>query len=194
MGEENGEADRGGVTRLLLRLRDGDPAAEAALAPIVYAELKRRAQHLMVREWNGHSMQATMLVNDAYMALVHADGIDWESRGHFYSVAARVMRRLLVDRARSRARDKRGGGVRPEPFDDASMVSLDRDDDVLRVNEALERLAAVNERHAEIVTLRFFGGLGMDEIAEALGVPKRSLERDWTFIKAWLRRELSSER
>lgn len=183
---------RSRVTALLREAKDGDEAAREALAPLVYAELKRRAQQLMRREGDAHSMQATMLVNDAFMSLVDADDVDWASRGHFFALASRVMRRMLVDRARARVRDKRGGGARHESIDETVVVSVGRDEDVLRVEAALEGLTEVDPRQAEIVTMRFFGGLGMDEIAAVLGISKRSVEREWTLIKAWLRRELSA--
>lgn len=192
MGETDEAGQQSEVTVLLQRVKTGDESAREALAPLVYAELKRRAEQLMRREGNAHSMQATMLVNDAFMRLVGTDAVDWESRGHFFALASNVMRRALVDRARARTRDKRGGGARREELDEGRVVSIERDEDVLQLEEALKHLAEVDPRQAEIVTMRFFGGMGMDEIAQALGTPKRTIEREWTLIKAWLRRELST--
>ncbi len=192
MGDGGDREARAEVTALLRRVKAGDKAAREQLAPLVYSDLKLRAEQLMRREANAHTVQATMLVNDAFMQLTDAGGVDWESRGHFLALASRVMRRVLVDRARARARDKRGGGARHVELDDAIVVSAARDDDVLRVEQALESLAALDPRQADIVTMRFFGGMGMDEIAHVLGTSKRSLEREWTLVKAWLRRELSA--
>jgi RNA polymerase sigma factor (TIGR02999 family) len=192
MVEESETPERANVTALLHRMKDGDDEARDELAPFVYAELKRRAQALMRREGNAHSVQATMLVNDAFMQLVDADNVDWESRGHFFALASRLMRRVLVDRARARARDKRGGDAVHLNLEETVVVSVARDEDVLRVEEALQSLAEVDPRHAEIVTMRFFGGMTVEEIATTLGMSKRNIEREWTFIKAWLRRALSA--
>lgn len=191
MNLEREVPDRAHVTVLLQRVKRGDTGARDELAPLVYAELKRRARNLLRREAAGHSWQPTMLVNDAYMRLIDSDQVDWESRGHFFALASRVMRRVLVDRARARTRDKRGGGARPEAFDETRVVSAAHDEDVLRVEQAMRTLAEVDPQQAEILTMRFYGGMEMDEIAEALGMSKRSLEREWTLIKAWLRRELA---
>ena len=180
------------VTLLLRKARTGDRSAQDALAPLVYDELKGRAEALMRRERKAQSIQATVLVSDAFMKLVDVDNIDWESRNHFFALASNVMRRVLVDHARARGRQKRGGDAPKVEFEDALMVSIDSDDHVLRVDEALQRLAEVDERQAKIVTLRFFGGLGMQEVADAVGMSKRSVEREWSLIKAWLRRELSA--
>ena len=184
-------SDSTDVTALLQRARQGDAGAQAQLAPLVYQELKMRAERLMAREAAGHSLQATMLVNDAFLRLVDTDRVDWESRGHFFALAARVMRRVLVEHARARNAGKRGGGKPKVQLDEALTVSVDHDEDILRVEAALVRLAEVNPARAELVTMRFFGGLTVAEIAAATGVPKRTCEREWTLVKAWLRRELA---
>ena len=179
------------VTLLLQQAAGGDPAAQNALAPLVYGELKGRAEALMRRELRADSVQATVLVNDAFMRLIDADQVDWESRAHFFSLASNTMRRLLVDRARARRRAKRGGGEVLVALDDALVVSPEQDGDILAVNAALERLETVDPLHARIVTLKFFGGLNMQDVADAVGMSKRACEREWTLIRAWHRRELA---
>lgn len=184
-------ADQAQVTLLLQRATGGDRGAQNALAPLVYQELKARAEALMRREANAHSVQATLLVSDAFMRLVNEASVDWESRNHFFALASKVMRRVLVERARARAAAKRGGGLVPAPLDEGLVLSVDKDEDVLRLEEALVELAAQHPRQADLVTMRFYGGMGMEEIAQALGTSKRSCEREWALAKAWLRRELA---
>jgi len=180
------------VTHLLARARDGDESAANALAPLVYEELRKLAGSHMRNEHRAHTVQATELVGDAFMRLVGDARIDWESRGHFYAIASRAMRQILVDRARSRARQKRGDGARHVPLEDVALsLSADRDEDVLALEDALAGLQEVDPRQAEMVVLRFYGGLSMQEVADALGVSKRTADREWALIKAWLRRELS---
>lgn len=179
------------VTQELKALRDGDDSAAERLAPLVMDELLRLARQYFQRERPDHTLQPTALVNETYLRLVRQREADWQSRTHFFAVAASLMRRILVDHARERARQKRGGDRSRVAFDEALTISRDRDLDVLAVNEALEKLAAVDERQARIVELRFFGGLTMDEVAMVLGVSKRTAEAEWTMIRAWLRRELS---
>lgn len=179
------------VTALLVAARGGDGGAAEALMPIVYDELHRRAVGLMRRESSVHTLQATALVHEAYLVLVRQDRASFNDRAHFYAVAARMMRRILVDHARGRARVKRGDGrVRVTLADDVAL-SANRDEDVLALNEALERLAALDPRQAEVVVMRFFGGLTVEEVAVALGVSKRTVEGEWTMAKAWLRRTLT---
>ena len=178
------------VTQLLVAATGGDATASNRLAALVYDELHGRAAALMRRESQAHSMQATMLVNEAFMRLVDAANLDFESRGHFYALASRVMRQVLVEHARARTRLKRGGDLTRLQLDEALTLSAGRDDDVLALDDALERLAQTDPLQAEIVTLRFFGGLSVQAVADALKVPKRRVEREWTLIKAWLRREL----
>ncbi|TNE85319.1 MAG: sigma-70 family RNA polymerase sigma factor [Deltaproteobacteria bacterium] len=179
------------VTELLVRSREGDEAARNALAPLVYDELKQLAARHMRREHSAHSVQATQLVSDAFMRLVGQARVDWESRSHFYALASRVMRQILVEHARARGRQKRGDGATHVSFDDVVTVSTDRDEDILAIEDALEALEAIDPRQAEIVTMRFYGGMSMQAVADALGMSKRSADREWALIKAWLRRELA---
>lgn len=184
-------SDPGQVTRLLKRASQGDAAATNALAPLVYDVLKRRAARLMRSESHAQSLQATVLVNDAFVRLVGEAAIDWESRAHFFRMASRTMRRVLVEHARARNSLKRGGDLTKVQLDEALTVSPSRDAHVLALHDALDALAAVDARQAEMVTLRFFGGLSMGAVAETLGLSKRQAEREWTMAKAWLRRQLS---
>jgi len=179
------------VTQLLIAVRDGDEDARHALAPLVYDELKKLAAGHVRRERGPHAVQATELVSDAFMKLVDDDRVDWEGRSHFYALASRLMRQLLVDRARRRNRQKRGAGATHLSFDEVVTVSADNDTDILAVEDALKALEAIDPRQAEIVTLRFYGGMTMKEVAQVLGVSKRTADRQWALIKAWLRRELA---
>jgi len=179
------------VTLLLTQARQGDPGAANALAPLVYDELKKLADAQMRREHRAHSVAATQLVSDAFMRLVGQAQVDWESRSHFYAIASRAMRQILVDRARARGRQKRGDGASHVPLDAVRMLSVERDEDILAVEEALAALHELNPRHAEIVTMRFFGGMSMQAVADAQGLSKRTADREWALIRAWLRRELA---
>lgn len=183
--------DRRDVTELLGAATAGDAAAAEALMPIIYDELRRRAAALMRRESAGHTLQATALVNEAYMRLVNQDRVDWQGRGHFFAVASQTMRRILVDHARARQRLKRGGEAVRVQCDDAAPLSTQRDADVLALEDALQALAEVDPRQADIVVMRFYGGLTVEEVAAVLGVSKRTVEAEWTLIKAWLRRALT---
>lgn len=181
------------LTALLMAVSDGESQAADALLPIVYEDLRRRAVSMMRRESAGITLQPTMLVHDAFMRLIDQDRVEWQSRSHFFALASKMMRRVLVDHARRRHRLKRGGDqVRVTmPMGEGAALSLDRDADVLALDEALEALAAVDPRQADIVVMRFFGGMTVQEVAEALGVSKRTVEAEWTMTKAWLRRALS---
>ena len=185
--------DVGEVTRLLREIKAGRRDAIEDLVPLVYDELRRIAEHHMRREREGHTLQPTALVNEAYMKLVDQTRADWQGRTHFLAVASGAMRRILVDHARGRLRQKRGADRRRVDIEDVLERAADSDENVLYVHEALERLAALDERQAQVVELRFFGGLGVDEVAAALGVSKRTVEGEWTHAKAWLRRELRRE-
>jgi RNA polymerase sigma-70 factor (ECF subfamily) len=178
------------ITGLLVAAGNGEPGAAQELLPIVYGELHRRAVALMRRERSGHTLQATALVHDAYLELVDRSGISWAGRSHFYALSAQTMRRILVDHARRRARLKRGGARNHSSLDDGMPLAPTRAADVLALDAALDQLARLDPRQAQIVEMRFFGGLSMEEVADALGVCKRSVESEWTMIKAWLRREL----
>ncbi|MFV1965082.1 MAG: sigma-70 family RNA polymerase sigma factor [Pirellulaceae bacterium] len=180
-------------TELTCALRDGDRAAAADLMPIVYDELRALAASYLARETVSHTLQATALVNEAYLKLVDQTRVDWQGRTHFFAVAAQSMRRILVDHARGRQRKKRGGDRQRIVLDDHLQISRGRDEDLLALDDALNELAERDERQARIVELRFFAGLTVSEVATALGVSKRTIESDWTMIKAWLRRELAGE-
>jgi RNA polymerase sigma factor (TIGR02999 family) len=179
------------ITRLLAEAGNGNREALDDVLPRVYEELRRIAARHLRAERSGHTLQPTALVNEAYMRLVDQTRVDWQGRTHFYAVAAGAMRRILIDHARGRRRLKRGGAAQRVTFSEDLPVPAAFDADVLDVHEALERLAAIDERQARIVELRYFGGLGVDEVAEVLGVSKRTVEAEWTHAKAWLRRALA---
>jgi RNA polymerase sigma factor (TIGR02999 family) len=185
------------VTRWLVRLREGDSRTRAEalqqVLDLLYPELRRLAAHLMRRERPGHTLQPTALVHEAFLELVDETAIDWEGRAHFLGVAARVMRRVLVDHARRRGADKRGGGLRHVTLDESSAPgAAERAVDVLQLDEVLERFAALDARAAQVVELRVFGGLTATETAAALGVSKRTVDSDWSVARMWLGRELRS--
>jgi RNA polymerase sigma factor (TIGR02999 family) len=179
------------VTELLLAWRGGDDAALEKLTPLVYDELKRLARHYMAGERPGHTLQATGLVNEAYLRLVDSRHVQWNDRAHFLAVSAQLMRRVLVDYFRSRSFQKRGGGVRALPLEEALELSAGQDPDLIALDDALKALAAVDERKAKVVELRFFGGLSVEEAAFVLHVSPDTVMRDWKFAKTWLLRELS---
>jgi RNA polymerase sigma factor (TIGR02999 family) len=178
------------VTRLLARWKDGDEAALQQLLPIVHDELRRLARRQMAGERPGHTLQPTALVNEAYLRLVNLKQMQWQNRAHFFAMAARLMRRILVDFARSRGYQKRGGGATRVSFTQALEVAESQPTDVVALDAALEALAHVDERKSRVVELRFFGGLSVDETAEALNVSRETVKRDWTFAKMWLLRHL----
>ncbi|MCB9524535.1 MAG: sigma-70 family RNA polymerase sigma factor [Myxococcales bacterium] len=179
------------VTRLLLAAHAGDEQAHAQLLPLVYDELRRRAGALMRRERAGHTLQPTALVHEAYLRMIRQEEA-LAGRSHFFALSAQMMRRVLVDHARGRGRHKRGGDQIRVELDEKLKLSVERDHDVLALDEALQRLAELDPRQAQIVELRFFGGLTVAEVAEVLQVSKRTVEAEWTMIKAWLRRELTA--
>jgi RNA polymerase sigma factor (TIGR02999 family) len=181
------------VTHLLAAATGGNRDAIAALLPIVYAELRLRAGQLMRRERADHTLQPTALVHEAFLRLVQQHRVEWTGRAHFFAVASGLMRRILVDHARAHLSDKRGGGATRISIDEGLGLSVTRESDVLAVDQALTRLAEIDPRQAEIVTLRFFGGLSVEEVAAVLGLSKRSVEAEWTLLKAWLRRELAGD-
>lgn len=180
------------LTSLLRAAYSGDEAAASQLLPLVYEELRRRAAGMMRREGEAHTLQPTALVHEAYLRMIRQENVDWQSRAHFYALSSKMMRRVLVDHARSGARQKRGGDQVKISLDDGLQLSVARDPDVLALDDALERLAELDPRQAQIVEMRFFGGLTVAEVAEVLGISKRSVEAEWTMIKAWIRRELSA--
>ncbi len=180
----------GHVTQLLERWGGGDASALEELTPLVLGELRQLAAAYLRRERPGHTLQATALVNEAYLRLVGQKQGRWQGRKHFYGIAARLMRQVLVEHARRHGAEKRGGGREAVTLGHAEEVAGSPVVDVLAVHGALERLAAFDGQQARVVELRFFGGLSVDEVAEALGVSKRTVEGEWTHAKAWLRREL----
>jgi RNA polymerase sigma-70 factor (ECF subfamily) len=182
--------DEGDITGVLLAASGGDADAAKRLVGLVYDELRSRAEALMKRESQAISVQATMLVHDAYLKLIRQEHATWNDRNHFFAVAAQTMRRLLVDHARRRRQDKRGGGQITVALEDVLDLSAPTEADVLRLDQALTELEALNPTHARIVELRFFGGLSVEQVAQELGMSKRTLERQWTMIAAWMRREL----
>jgi RNA polymerase sigma-70 factor (ECF subfamily) len=181
------------VTQLLVAWSDGDQAARDQLMSVVYEELHRLARRYMRSESPGHTLQTSALVNEAFLRLVDQRNVRWQNRSHFFAIAAQMMRRILVDYARSRSYAKRGGGARALTLDEELIVSDERSDEVVAVHEALEELAKFDARKSQIVELRFFGGLSIDETAEVLGVSPGTVMSDWTMAKAWLRREISPQ-
>ena len=180
------------VTQLLVAWGGGDRAALDELMPLVYEELRRLAHQYMSRERPDHTMQTSALVNEAYLRLVDQKNTHWQDRAHFFGIAARLMRQVLVDYARQRRYAKRGGDARRVPLDEAMIVSEERAADVVALDEALNSLAEIDPRQSQIVELRFFGGLSIEETAEVLAVSPGTVMRDWTLAKAWLRRAVTS--
>jgi RNA polymerase sigma-70 factor, ECF subfamily len=190
---EDDEAQKrpiGEVSGLLRAWGDGDRAALDQLTPIVYDELRRLASHYMRGERPGHSLQATALVNEAYMRLVDYKGMQWQNRAHFFAVSAQLMRRILVEHAR-RHNLKRGGGVQHVSLDETAIVGGDRAADLVALDDALDALARFDSRKVQVVEMRFFGGLSVEETAEVLKVSAVTVMRDWSTAKAWLYRELT---
>ena len=181
------------VTQLLLDWTKGNQAALDKLMPLIYRELRRLAHQYLGRERAGHTLQTTDLVHEAYLRLVDQRRVRWQNRSHFFGVAAQLMRRILMDHARRRRRVKRGGGVPMVSLDEAAVVSNQTDVDLLALDEALDRLAKIDQRKARIVELRFFGGLEVEETAIFLKVSEITVMREWKMAKAWLHRELSDE-
>jgi RNA polymerase sigma factor (TIGR02999 family) len=179
------------VTQLLLAWNNGDEAALAQLVPLVETELRRLAQRYLSRERTGHSLQTADLVNEAYLRLIDWKNVEWQNRAHFFGVAAQLMRRILVDHARRRRYRKRGGETIRVSLTEAVNVTQERAVDVVALNDALEALAAFDERKSQIVELRFFGGLSEKEAAEVLKISPRTVRREWSMAQAWLYRELS---
>ena len=185
---------RPGVTGLLLAWGQGDQAAFDELTPLVYDELRRLARRHLRGERPDHSLRATALANEAYLRLVDVTKVQWRDRTHFFAMASRMMRRVLVDAARARKADKRGGDVARVTFDEALVVPADRGVDLVALDDALEALEASDARKARVVELRFFGGLSVQETAAELNVSTDTVTRDWNFARIWLKRELSGER
>lgn len=178
------------VTQLLLDWGNGDKAALDKLVPVVYQELRRLAAYYMRRERPGHTLQTSALVNEAYMRLVDYSQMRWQSRAHFFAVAAQAMRRILVEHARKRHFAKRGGGAVKVSFDEAAIVSQSQAADLVALDDALTSLEAMDERKARIVELRYIGGLNIEETAEVLSISPATVQREWRAAKAWLYREI----
>ncbi len=179
------------VTELLRNWSNGDRKAQDQLFRAVYDELHRQAARHLQREHPGLSLQTTDLIHEAYLRLIDQQHVEWQNRLHFYGIAAQVMRRILVDHARSRQAAKRGGSAIRLPLEEAMVVLPGHDLDFLALDEALNRLAQMDEQQSQIVELRFFSGLSVEETAKVLDVSERTVKRDWNVAKAWLRRELS---
>jgi RNA polymerase sigma factor (TIGR02999 family) len=188
----DGPAPPGEVTGLLAAWSGGDKAALDRLLPLVERELHALARRHLRGERPGHTLQATALVNEAYLRLVGQHQAEWHSRGQFFAIAARLMRRILIDHARARSYAKRGGGAQALPLDEACVVGEERAAELVALDDALSLLAGVDERKARIVELRYFGGLSVDEVAAVLAVHPDTVNRDWQRAKAFLRRELAA--
>lgn len=189
-GQNPPAGDTGEVSQLLHQWAAGDRAALDALVPLVYDELRRLAGGYLRHERSDHTLQATALVHEAYFRLAGQDRVAWQNRSHFFAIAAQAMRRILVDHARRRAAGRRIDPQALLPVELASDLTVDDAGELLAVHEALERLAALSERQARVVELRFFGGLTIAETAEALTLSVPTVVREWRFARAWLRREL----
>ena len=183
----------GDISKLLRAWSDGDQSALERLTPIVYNELHRLARRYMRRERPGHSLQTTALVNEAYMRLVDYKRMQWQNRAHFFAVSSQLMRRILVEHARRRNL-KRGGGVQHVSLEEAAVVGSDQDADLVALDHAMNALAQIDPRKVQVVEMRFFGGLGVEETAEVLKVSPVTVKRDWRGAKAWLYREMTGGR
>jgi RNA polymerase sigma factor (TIGR02999 family) len=181
------------ITQLLGQMKAGDRGAAERLMPLVYGQFRALAAQYLRKERGNHTLQPTALVNEAYLKLLDQSRVQWQGRTHFFAVGAQAMRRILVDHARRRQRLKHGGQRARVTLDEGIALSPDRDQDVLALDEALVKLAELDERQAKVVELRFFAGLTVDEVADVLDVSKRTVEGDWTMARAWLHRELSKD-
>ena len=188
MGEPSVSPHR--VTELLQQWSQGDDSALAELTPLVYEELRRLAHHYMEGQRRDHTLQTTALVNEAYLRLADQTNPNWQSRAHFFAVAARAMRQILVNYAKSNRAQKRGGGGARIELDEAAILSPEQSKEIVDLHEALERLATLNSRKARVVELKYFGGLNHDEIAEVMKISIVTVRRDWMFAKTWLYDEL----
>ncbi|MBN2559991.1 MAG: sigma-70 family RNA polymerase sigma factor [Phycisphaerae bacterium] len=183
--------ERPDLTGILKRASDGDDSAVNRLIPLVYDELRALAESYLRRERPDHTLQATALVHEAYVQLIKQEDVAWQNRAHFFAVAAQAIRRILVDHARGRQREKRGGGRQRVCLDTDVALLEERPLEIVALDEALQKLARLHERQAQIVELRFFGGLSLKEIAKFIGVSPRTVDGDWSMARAWLRRELA---
>src|SRR4051812_19211842 len=182
------------VTQLLIDWSRGDQAALDSLMPLVYQELRRLAHCFMRRERVGHTLQTTALINEAYLRLVEQQHVQWKNRAHFFAISAQLMRRILVDHARSHLYAKRGGGAHKVSLEGAAVVAQEQAADLIALDDALGSLAAIDERKSRVVELRFFGGLSVEETAEALKISPRTVMREWSMAKAWLYKTVTSDK
>lgn len=181
------------LTGLLVEWRDGDKAALDRLMPLVYDELRRIAHRYVQRERAGHTLQTSALVNEAYLRLAGQQDVSWQNRAHFFAVTAQTMRHLLIDHARRRRYAKHGGELQQVPIDDASRMSMQRATELIALEEALDELATLDQRKSQVVELRYFGGLSLEETAEVMNVSLMTVRRDWRAAKAWLYRRIKNE-
>ena len=181
------------VTQLLIDWSRGDQAALEQLIPLIHAELRRLARYHMGRENPGHTLQTSALINEAYIRLVDQQNVPWQNRAHFLAVSAQVMRHILIDHARSHTAAKRGGGALKVPLDEAMALNDQRANELLALDDALKSLAAMDARKSQIIELRFFGGLSIEETAEAMKISRITVTREWRSAKAWLRREMNRD-
>lgn len=181
------------ITQMLIAWERGDQAALHKLMPMVYKELHRIAKHYMKAQTPDHTLQTTALIHEAYLKLVGQKDRSLKNRSHFFRVAAKAMKQILIDYARSRSRVKRGGGVKEVSLDEGATISIERAEEVIAIHDALNALSAIDKRKAEVVELRFFGGLTETETADVLGVSVDTIKRDWRLAKIWLRREVSEK-
>jgi|SRR5687767_3827570 len=179
------------ITQMLLDWSGGDKAALERMMPIVYGELHRLAHRYMNRENRGHTLQTSALVNEAYLRLIDQRSVEWHNRAHFFAIAAQMMRRILVDHARSHKYAKRGAGAVHVSLENAAMISNEPTAEVVALDEALRKLESIDPQQARVVEVRFFGGLTIKETAEALGISVDMVKREWSTAKAWLHREMS---
>ena len=180
----------GEVTRLLAELSSGNRSAESELIPLVYDELHRIAARYMHHERPDHTLQATAVVHEAYLKLVKQQKVSWQSKAHFLAVAATLMRRVLLDYARSHGRERRGGARHPLPLDEDRVFSGQRSDELIELDQALSRLGKADQRQSQVVELRYFGGLTVEETAAVLGISPKTVKREWSVARAWLHREI----
>ena len=182
---------QGEITELLISWRGGDDQALEKLIPLVYAELRKLARRYMGRESPDHTLQTSALINEAYLKLIDQRNVEWQNRSHFFAVAAKVMRHILIDHARSRRYSKRGAGLRKVSLDESATLTDERAGELVALDDALNALDQIDTRKSQIVELRFFGGLGIEEVAEILKVSPVTVTREWRAARAWLRREMS---
>jgi RNA polymerase sigma factor (TIGR02999 family) len=179
------------ITQLLAEWSDGNQSALDELYPLVYDELHRLARRYMSREREGHTLQTTALINEAYVRLVDQRNVHWANRSHFFAISAQIMRRILIDHARRHAYAKRGGGAQQVSLDEAAIVTRTAGAELLRLDEALKSLAEMDPRRSQVVELRYFGGLNNEEIAGVLNISENTVTRDWNMARAWLHQQLS---